>query len=110
MALVIAILPYCLARAGAESEKIAEVKEKTELQKEINSTLLDHFILHRISLLFTLTNIEHLSTPTYEQIMNRVDYLKKLFDEDLISNDEYEQAKNYLLITLKDNLKQRIDS
>ncbi|AUH72814.1 MULTISPECIES: hypothetical protein [Legionella] len=109
MTLVIAILPYCLARAVAEAEKIAEVKEKTELHKEINSTFLDYFILNRISLLFTLTNVEHLSTPTYEQIINRVNYLKKLLDEDLISNDEYEQARNYLLVTLKDNLKQQIE-
>jgi hypothetical protein len=32
-----------------------------------------------------------------------------MFDDDLISTDEYEQAKNYLLISLKDFLKQQVD-
>lgn len=103
MTLVIAILPYCLARAVAECEKLAAEKKIVELDMEIHSTLLDHFILDRISMLYTLTNTEHLSSPTHEQIMNRVNYLEKLLDKDLISTDEYEQTKNILLDYLKGN-------
>lgn len=110
MTIVIIILPYCLARAGTEFDKITDNKKTQKLNEEINSIIFDDFLLHKISLLFKLTNIEHLAEPTYEQITIRLGYLKKLFDSKLISTEEYTEAKNYLLITLKDHLKQKLGS